>query len=120
MTNKPLPNAEIHPISLAVRVFPDPPPKAERKLPKQPWKIPPLMLVFDTETRTDAAQALTFGSYRYLYEGDCVEEGIFCGDDLPRKDRQLIRRYVKKHRANVASGYPDNLHLLTREEFAMK
>ena len=40
------------------------------------------MLVFDCETRTDKAQALTFGSYRFLVEGRCLEEGLFYGDDL--------------------------------------
>ena len=31
------------------------------------------MLVFDCETRTDKAQALTFGSYRFLVEGRCLK-----------------------------------------------
>ena len=55
------------------------------------------MLVFDTETRTDAAQRLTFGSYRFYKDGHCLEEGLFFGDDLPKKDRRILERYVAKH-----------------------
>ena len=57
------------------------------------------MLVFDTETRTDTAQALTFGSYRYYEHGICLEEGLFYGDDLPRADRATLEAYVKTHAA---------------------
>ena len=49
------------------------------------------MLVFDTETRTDTAQALTFGGYRYYEDGRCLEEGIFYADDLPRADRRSLK-----------------------------
>ena len=42
------------------------------------------MLVFDCETRTDETQALTFGSYRFLVAGRCLEEGLFYADDLTR------------------------------------
>ena len=46
------------------------------------------ILVFDCETRTDPAQALTFGSYRFVVEGRCLQEGLFYGDDLtPRRWR---------------------------------
>ena len=32
------------------------------------------MFVFDTETRTDATQRLTFGSYRFIVAGQCLKE----------------------------------------------
>ncbi len=59
------------------------------------------MLVFDTETRTDTAQALTFGGYRYYEGGICLEEGLFYGDDLPRADRATLETYVCTHTAGT-------------------
>ena len=48
---------------IAVRVYPDV--KDEERnfdRPKRAWHRPDAMLVFDTETRTDRTQRLTFGS----------------------------------------------------------
>jgi hypothetical protein len=69
------------------------------------------MLVFDTETRTDATQRLTFGSYRFFVGGQCLKESLFYGDDLPEKDRRVLERYVATHRG---------LDLLTRRQFLEK
>ena len=55
------------------------------------------MLVFDTETRTDATQRLTFGSYQFIVAGRCLEEGLFYANDLPEKDRKVLERYVATH-----------------------
>jgi hypothetical protein len=80
------------------------------------------MLVFDTETRTDAAQALTFGSYRfYMEDGRCLEEGLFYADDLPRTDRDVLEAYTRKRRADSDRrlGKPQLL-LLTRRKFLDK
>src|SRR5215467_13828802 len=52
------------------------------------------MFVFDTETRTDETQCLTFGSYRFLVDGELREEGLFYADDLPAKDRKTLEGYV--------------------------
>ena len=72
------------PLKLAIRVYPEPrsdvPESTQKKL--RYWRRPHQMLVFDTETRTDTAQALTFGSYRYYEHGKCLEEGLFYADDL--------------------------------------
>ena len=72
------------PLKLAIRVYPEPrsdvPESTQKKL--RYWRRPHRMLVFDTETRTDTAQALTFGSYRYYEHGKCLEEGLFYADDL--------------------------------------
>ncbi len=66
------------------------------------------MLVFDCETRTDKAQALTFGSYRFLVEGRCVEEGLFYGDDLLPRERAVLERYVERHAADTdPRGIPE-------------
>ncbi|MGC2634912.1 MAG: hypothetical protein WA215_11940 [Candidatus Cybelea sp.] len=48
------------------------------------------MLVFDCETRTDKTQALTFGSYRFLVAGRCLEEGRFYADDLTAAERIVL------------------------------
>ncbi|MGB7049620.1 MAG: hypothetical protein WBD57_14940, partial [Candidatus Cybelea sp.] len=59
------------PLKLAIRVYPEPlSDESGRKRQKLcHWRRPYQMLVFDTETRVDTAQALTFGSYRYYEHG---------------------------------------------------
>lgn len=78
------------------------------------------MLVFDTETRIDATQRLTFGSYRFLVDGRCQEEGLFYGDDLPDAERRMLARYVATHRAEVVDEGRADLLLLTRRQFLKK
>jgi hypothetical protein len=78
------------------------------------------MLVFDTETRTDATQSMTFGSYRFILAGRCLEEGLFYGDDLPHQDLHVLQAYVEKHGAQTANGGVRQLHLLTRRQFLAK
>jgi hypothetical protein len=75
------------------------------------------MLVFDTETRTDSTQRLTFGSYRFIVSGKCLEEGLFYADDLPDKDRQILNQYVATHMADAAKK---KLLLVTRRQFLSK
>lgn len=103
--------------------------KPRRKKPiAKDWR-PRFALVIDCETTIDAAQALTFGSYRYFRvtwaeEGPmlvCAEEGLFYTDDLPECDPkgfEDLRRYVETHRAQVDRQFPDRLNLLSRREFA--
>lgn len=99
-------------LTIAVRVYPEPLAKSKQGTrSRKRWQCPDAMLVFDTETRTDATQRLTFGSYRFLVAGQCVEEGLFYGDDLPEKDRRVLERYLATHRG---------LHLLTRRQFLDK
>ena len=82
-------NHEIRTLPIAVRVFPDRS-DAERDIrSERSWRLPEGMLVFDTETRVDATQKLTFGSYRFVVAGECLEEGLFYGDDLPKADLRL-------------------------------
>ena len=75
------------------------------------------MIVFDTETRTDATQRLTFGSYRCLIRGRCVEEGLFYGDDLTASERKTLKRYVSGHKPDTVSDGVRELRLLTLREF---
>ncbi len=108
------------PLTLAVRVYPEPQNIKQANRSQQFWRTPGAMLVFDTETRTDATQRLTFGSYRFIVAGRCLEEGLFFGDDLPVKDRRILERYVRTHNADVQADGHRHLLLLTRHEFLAK
>lgn len=89
---------------------------------------PRYALIFDTETTTDATQALLFGSYRRCREIDgkftCVEEGLFYGDDLPDRSPdgyRLIRAYAQQHRAEHLAPWADRrLRFMSRREFVDK
>jgi len=75
------------------------------------------MLVFDTETRTDPTQRLTFGSYRFFVNGECLEEGLLYADELPAKEREILERYVATHRAETCQEGRPELRLLSLNEF---
>jgi hypothetical protein len=87
---------------------------------EKPWKRPEAMLVFDTETRIDRTQRLTFGSYRFIVAGRCLEEGLFYGDDLPEEDRRVLEQYAKTHTADTVEEGVRKLALLTRRQFVKK
>jgi hypothetical protein len=91
-------------LPIAVRVYPDlKPSQPQRKAPQIDG-----MLVFDCETRTDRAQALTFGSYRFLVAGRCLEEGLFYADDLTSAERTMLERYAREHAAGTdPRGIPE-------------
>jgi hypothetical protein len=105
-------------IPLAIRVYPEPLIAKERAPARRPWKRPESMLVFDTETTVDATQRLLFGSYRFIDQGECKEEGLFYADDLAKKDLKTLQGYVAKHRADTAGM--TQLKLLSRTEFLKK
>ena len=75
------------------------------------------MFVFDTETRTDSRQSLTFGSYRYYVGGQCLEEGLFYGDDLSMSERLMLEEYASSHEANTDECAGRTLKLVSRSEF---
>jgi hypothetical protein len=108
------------PLAVAVRVFPvlDSSGESDRKNKK--WRLPNAMFVFDTETRTDATQRLTFGSFRFFVDNELKQEGLFYAHDLPDKDRKTLERYVagQHERAQKSGEIP--LLLLTRREFLKK
>src|SRR5260370_8635210 len=92
------------PLVVAVRVYPDVKDEAPGfDKPVRKWSRPDAMFVFDTETRTDRTQHLTFGSYRFTVAGQLVKENIFYGDDLPIRDRRILERHVA-----TPSPIPDN------------
>jgi hypothetical protein len=76
-----------------------------RKLPPQPS---PWAVVFDTETNTDAGQALRFGPYQVRYDGELREAGLFYeAAALKEKELAILAAHVE------ANG----LRLLTRDTF---
>jgi len=78
------------PLPIAVRVYPDLAKPDLDRAEDGSAPQPDAMLVFDCETRTDEAQALTFGSYRFIARGECLEEGLFYGDDLAPPERRVL------------------------------
>jgi hypothetical protein len=105
------------PLPVAIRVFPALERSQQTVRKNKIWRLPNAMLVFDTETRTDASQRLTFGSYRFFIRNELREEGLFYADDLPGKDRRTLERYIaaQNERASKSGGLP--LDLLTRRKF---
>ena len=80
-------------LPIAVRVYPDlKPTQPERKSPQIDG-----MLVFDCESRVDKIQSLTFGSYRFLVDGRCLEEGLFYADDLTARELKVLEEYARSH-----------------------
>jgi hypothetical protein len=49
--------------------------------------------------------------------GQCLEEGLFYGDDLPRRELQVLKDYVLRRNVDAASGDDRRIRLLTRREF---
>src|SRR5277367_2364733 len=79
-------------LPIAIRVFPALKRTTTKISKNKLWRQPRAMLVFDTETRTDETQRLTFGSYRFLVNDQLREEGLFYADDLPLKDRKVLEQ----------------------------
>ena len=89
------------PLQIAVRVFPLTADKPDRK-PRKFWRLPGAMLVFDTESRTDPRQSLTFGSYQYRrlrHNPGSFYEALFFGNSLQAAELQTLRRYVKRDKS---------------------
>ncbi len=110
---------EIESLPISVRVYPEPSKSGSDNTRSsanrhKAWRQPDAMLVFDTETRVDETQRLTFGSYRFFTGGECQEEGLFFGTDLPNQDRQVLERYAAEHSAEAANM---ELKLLTLPQF---
>src|ERR1039457_5980000 len=106
---------------IAIRAYPDTK-KEELDLPKQKkrsgkWRLPTTLFVWDTETRTDETQRLTFGSYRLVAAGRLVKANLFYGPTLPAKDRRVLEHYVATPRTSVSGESPHELSLLTRHGF---
>ena len=73
-------------------------------VPASPWT-----LIFDTETTTDAAQSLRFGTYQLRHFGEVIESGIFYDPDVVTANEiAVLQCHANAH----------GLTLHTREEFA--
>jgi hypothetical protein len=107
-------------LPIAVRVYPQSKDAQAKTRSRKAWECPEAMLVLDTETRTDATQSMTFGSYRFIVAGRCLEEGLFYGDDLPQFDLEILQAYAAKHEADTGDGRVQQLNLLTRRQFLAK
>jgi hypothetical protein len=106
------------PLIIAVRVYPDL--KDEERdfdKPKREWHRPGAMLVFDAESRTDRSQRLTFGSYRFIVSRQLVTENLFYADDLPVKDRRILKRHVAQPSAVIPAEDNHDVSLLMRDQF---
>jgi len=75
------------------------------------------MLVIHTAGRGGSTQKLTIGDYQFIVSGQCLEEGLFYADDLPRRELQILQDYVVRQNVNAAPGEDRRLRLLTRGEF---
>jgi hypothetical protein len=108
------------PAGIAVRVYPEL--KAARQKPRstKTWRRPNALFVFDTETRTDALQSLLFGSFRFIVDGQCLQEGIFHPDDLSLREQRILRRYADSHRADVGSHSRRKLDIFSLSDFLKK
>src|SRR6185312_4705675 len=74
------------------------------KVPASPWAV-----LFDTETTTDAGQALRFGTYQVRKGGELHEAGIFFDPEGVTPDELArLRAYANEN----------DLELLTRDQFA--
>jgi hypothetical protein len=106
-------------LPIAIRVYPLTAKDADdrSKRPRKRWRLPGEMVVFDTETRTDPTQRLTFGGYRAIIDGECVEEGLLYADDLSREEVKTLRRYLVRNKLNNVKGDQRELRLLTLREF---
>jgi hypothetical protein len=108
------------PLPVAVRVFPALERSQQTVHRNKIWRLPNAIFVFDTETRTDASQRLTLGSYRFFVGNELREEVLFYADDLPVKDRKTLERYVAAQNKQALRTGEVPLLLLTRRKFLTK
>ncbi len=107
-----MPQDVLNPLVVAVRVYPEPKESArDFDAPQRDWQLPTAMFVFDTETRIDHTQRLTFGSYRFVVDGEIASESLFYANDLPTLDREILEQYV------ASDTSTPRIALLTRDEF---
>lgn len=113
MTNSALPPITDH-LPIALRAFAGPqfPEIKEVKKATRSKSIPgasPWAIIFDTETTTDPAQALRFGTYQVRRDGLLYASGIFYDPDgVSAAELETLREYAAVNKLN----------LLTRDEFA--
>jgi hypothetical protein len=118
---------------IALRAYGEPSAGARRSTSRSRKGFKPRhVLIFDTETTIDAAQALLFGSYRYVrirWQGNTptlstVEEGLIYADELPDENAErftVLQDYRASHPAALdptySHGLPVALRFYSRREF---
>src|SRR5260370_13227116 len=113
----PMRNPEIRPLPVAVRVFPHAPESKNDHRSTRSWLCPQGMLVIQPAGSSSSTQKLTTGNYRFVVGGNCLEEGLFYANDLPRRELRILKDYVVRHNMDTAPGDDQRLRLLTRREF---
>lgn len=90
-----------------IRMIDPPPTKPKRKPSRKPAS--PWVVIFDTETTSDAAQSLRFGTFQVRHKGEKHRAGIFYAPDgVDADELRILADYATTH----------GLDLLTRDEFA--
>jgi len=69
-------SVDVPAIPVAVRVYPVSSGRRRRPRSRTVLPRPDAMLVWDTETRIDVTQRLTFGSYRFIQRDECLREAL--------------------------------------------
>ncbi|MGA8474035.1 MAG: hypothetical protein WB681_03115 [Candidatus Cybelea sp.] len=103
-------------LPIAVRVYPD----LKGWAPDESGKVlptPKAIVTFDCESRTDPAQALTFGSYRFAVDDAPIEEALFSASDLTAAEKAVVTRYARTHRAETDAGGNPELKSLSLADF---
>ncbi len=96
--------AEIKPLTVAVRVFPYAADIGKDHRRTRSSLLPKGMLVIHTAGRSGSSQKLTIGSFRLIVGGQCLEEGLFYADDLPRRELQVLQDYVLRYNVGASPG----------------
>jgi hypothetical protein len=105
------------PVGIAIRVFPEFKTVQAKLRPSKPWRRPNALFVFDTETYADALQSLLFGSFRFIVDGECLQEGLFTPNYLSPREQQVMREYANTHRADVGRDGRRKLDLFSLSDF---
>jgi hypothetical protein len=104
-------------VDIAIRAYPEIDGETRKPRVRVPWNRPSTMLIFDTETRTDATQSLMFGCFRFIVDGQCVREALFHARDLSEEEFAALKNYAATRPANVAPHGRRALDLLSLDEF---
>lgn len=110
-------NPEVRSLPVAVRVFPAPAAVDGDGRSGKFWRDPEGILVLHTVVRRNGPQKLLIGFYRVIIAGQCVEEGMFYGDDLSKAGIRILKAYLQRYRAETVAGGLKQINVLTRREF---
>jgi hypothetical protein len=80
--------------------------KGHRRTAAVPWRPQPYgqrVLVFDTETTTDAAQRLLYGFFRIYDRDRLVQEGLIAAEVMDHESMAVIAEFAAKNRLPIFS-----------------